>query len=402
MLQFNYECLNRQGETVKGQINAESVAAAAARLKGMDLLVTSLNETGKASKSVFLSNEKKVTIGDLSVFCRQLASMISSGIPITRALYTLSSQTKNISFRNALENIAQDIEGGMNLTESFAAYPRIFSDLFISMIHSGEIGGILDASLLRLSEQLQKDKALRDNIKSATFYPRMVFGFAVVMMIAMLLFLVPIFQSFIPESTEIPGITQFIFNVSHSIKTRWYIWLLVVAAIIGGFTAFTKSSRGKIIWEKIKFKIPAFGPLLHKAVIARFCRTLSTLIEGGIPVVQALESAGPTSGSLLVENAITEVCRKITEGKSISEPLSESGLFPPMVIQMIAVGEETGSISSLLDKVSEFYEDEVATTSKGLTALIEPIMLVFVGLVVGGMLISLYLPIFTAVSSSGS
>ena len=273
-------------------------------------------------------------------------------------MYTLGSQTKNRTLGRALETIAQNVEGGMNLTDAFAAYPGIFPDIFISMIRSGELGGILDDALLRLSVQLQKDKALRDSIKSATFYPRMVMGFALIMMIAMLLFLVPVFQGFIPENTPVPGVTLFIFGVSDSLKTRWYIWLLVVAAIIGGFVAFTKSKGSKIIWEKTKFKLPAFGRLLHMSVIARFSRTLATLIECGIPVVQALESAGPTSGSLLLANAVVEACRKITEGKNISAPLEDSGLFPPMVIQMIAVGEESGSLSSLLDKVAEFYEDE--------------------------------------------
>jgi type IV pilus assembly protein PilC len=401
MALYNYECLTRQGETVRGQISSESQAAALARLRNMGLLVTGLVEEQSRKKSSFLSNEKKVTLGDLSIFSRQLASMVKAGIPVTRALYTLSSQTKNRTLGRALETIAQNVEGGMNLTDAFAAYPGIFPDLFVSMIRSGELGGILDDALLRLSVQLQKDKALRDSIKSATFYPRMVMGFAIIMMIAMLLFLVPVFQGFIPENTPVPGVTLFIFNISHSLRTRWYIWLLVIAAIIGGFVAFTKSKGSKIIWEKTKFKLPAFGRLLHMSVIARFSRTLATLIEGGIPVVQALESAGPTSGSLLLANAVVEACRKITEGKNISGPLEDSGLFPPMVIQMIAVGEESGSLSSLLDKVAEFYEDEVATVSKGLTSLIEPIMLIVVGLLVGGMLVSLYLPIFTAVSASG-
>ncbi len=398
MALFNYECLNSQGDIVKGQMDAESAQAAALRLKSMDLMVTSINQARITAKSTFLSSGKKVTTGDLSVFSRQLAAMISAGIPITTALHTMSRQTGNPTFRDILENIAHNVEAGMNLTDAFGAYPKIFSELFISMIHSGEIGGTLDTSLIRLSEQLQKDKALADSIKSATFYPRMVLAFALIMMLAMLVFLVPLFQGFIPAGSEIPGVTKAIFNLSASIRNHWYIWLLAVIAIFIGFYAFTGSKSSKLVWEKIKFKLPAFGPLLHKAVIARFCRTFSTLIEGGIPVVQALESSGPTSGSLMVAQAANEASNRITEGKSISEPLDESGLFPPMVIQMISIGEESGSLSSLLDKVAEFYEEEVATASKGLTALIEPIMLIFVGILVGGMLVSLYLPIFTVIS----
>lgn len=398
MALFKYECLNSQGDVIKGQIEAENSVAAASMLKSMNLMVSTLKETHIARKSSFLSNDKKVTIGDLSIFCKQLAAMINAGIPITTSLFTLSEQSKNNTFRNVLETIGRSVEGGMNLTDAFSAHPKIFPKLFISMIHAGEVGGNLDTSLIMLSEQLRKDKELQDNIKAATFYPRLVLGFAVLLMIAMLLFLVPIFQSFIPADAQVPGITSFVFNVSVSLRNRWYIWAMVVAVLIAGFMVFTKTSRSQLIWENIKFKLPAFGQLLHKSVIARFCRTLSTLIEGGIPIVQALESAGPTSGSLLVSRAVTEASNKVAEGRGISGPLNDSGLFPPMVIQMIAVGEESGALSSLLEKVAQFYEDDVSSISKKLTSLIEPIMLVVVGLLVGGMLITLYLPIFTVIS----
>jgi type IV pilus assembly protein PilC len=398
---FNYECLTKQGDAVKGQINADHLSAALARLKSMDLMIVDLREVHTSSINSFLSNEKKVKTSDLTMFSRQLSAMLKAGIPITRALHTLSRQTGNPTFRNALENISRNVEGGMNLTEAFSAYPKIFSDLFISMIRAGELGGILDDSLLRLSDQLQKDKTLQDNIRAATFYPRMVLGFAVLLLTGMLLFLVPVFQKYIPASAEIPAITAFIFAASYSLRNFWYIWLLVIIAIVAGFIAFTKSNSSKRIWDKIKFKLPAFGPLIHKSVIARFSRTLATLLEGGIPVVQALESAGPTSGSIILADVVTYACRKITEGKNISGPLEESDLFPPMFIHMVAVGEETGSLSSLLEKLAEFYEDEVETSSKGLTALIEPIMMISVGLVVGIMLISLYLPIFSSITMSG-
>jgi type IV pilus assembly protein PilC len=398
---FNYECLSKQGETVKGQINAENSAAALTRLKSMELIITELREVRTSSTGSFFSNEKKVKTSDLTMFSRQLSSMLKAGIPITRALHTLSRQTSNPTFRNALENISKNVEGGMNLTDAFGAYPKIFTNLFISMIRAGELGGILDDSLLRLSDQLQKDKTLQDNIRSATFYPRMVLSFAVLMLTAMLVFLVPMFQKFIPANAKIPALTSIIFGISYSLRNYWYIWILIIISIIAGFITFMKSKRSKYIWDRIKFKLPAFGPLIHKSVIARFSRTLATLLEGGIPVVQALESAGPTSGSVILADVVKDACKKITEGKNISGPLEESGLFPPMFTHMVAVGEETGSLSSLLEKLAEFYEDEVATSSKGLTALIEPIMMISVGIVVGIMLISLYLPIFSTITSAG-
>ena len=397
---YNYECINRMGEVVKGQLNADDTSAASARLKAMNLLVTNLTES-KASSFDAFKFEKKVKIGDLSLFSRQLSAMLKAGIPITRALHTLSSQTVNPTFRAALETIARNVESGMNLTEAFGAYPKIFSPLYIAMLHTGEIGGMLEDSLNRMSEQLQKEKALKDNVKSATFYPKVILAFAALLLVAMLTTLVPIFESYIPKSVKLPLPTVIIFAMSRSIRTRWYIWILCIALIVGGFMWFVRSPLGKGIWEKVRFKIPGFGPLVQKSVVARFTRTLATLLEGGIPVLQALESAGPTSGSTIIAGAVKEAARKIEEGKSIAAPLEECGVFPPMVIHMISVGEETGSLPSLLDKIADFYEEEVAIITKGLTSLIEPIMLIGVGLVIGGMLIALYLPIFTATTSVG-
>ncbi len=400
MAVFNYECLNKQGESVKGQISSENTSAAVDRLRSMGLSVLELKEQRSRSPG-FLSNEKKVTLGELSLFSRQLSAMISAGIPVTRALFTLSKQTSNSTFRDALESIARNVEGGMNLTDAFSAYPRIFPDIYVAMIQSGELGGILEITLARLSEQLQKEKQIKDNVKSATFYPKMLIGFALLLFFGMLIFLVPIFQQYTSDGQTVPGITRMIYKMSESVRSRWYVWILAIGAIAFGIWGFIKSPAGKKIWDRFKFKVPIFGDLIHKSVIARFSRTLSTLLDGGIPVVQAMQSAGPTSGSLLVAEAVKEATHRIEEGKNISAPLEESGVFPPMVIHMIAIGEETGSLPSLLEKIAEFYEDEVSVMTKGLSSLIEPIMLLFVGILAGGMLISLYLPIFNSITSAG-
>lgn len=397
-----YECINKQGEIIKGKISSENFSSAAERLRKMELSIIDLKEldTTRSKDSIF-SSSKKVSIGDLSMFSSQMSAMIGAGIPVTRSLFSIGQQTTNPTFKKALINIARNVESGMSLTDAFSLYPNIFSNLYISMIHSGEVGGMLEESLARLAEQLQKEKMLRDNIKAATFYPRMVAGFAILLFIGMLVLLVPIFKGFMPENIDMPAITRTIFVISDSIRSLWHIWLLVIIIIILSIYVFVKSPSGKRIWDGIKFKIPAFGPIMHKTVLARFSRTLSTLLEGGIPIIQALESAGPTSGSMLLMEAVEKAARKIEEGKNIAEPLEESKLFPPMMIQMIAVGEETGDLSSLLDKVAGFYEEEVSTMTKGLTTIIEPIMLIIVGLIVGVMLISLYLPIFTAITQSG-
>lgn len=401
MAVFRYEAMNKQGETIKGLLSAENSKAGLERLREMGLSVLEIKEQKDSAFSAFIHNEKKVTLSELSVFSRQLSAMISAGIPITRSLYTLSRQATNATFKAALENIAKNVEDGMNITDAFGAYPKIFPDIYLAMIKTGELGGILETTLLRLSAQLQKEKQLRDDIKSATFYPRILMGFAVLMFVAMLVFMVPIFRANIPAGTEIPGVTQMIFSLSDSVRERWYYWLLSILAVVFGIASYLHSNSGKKLWDRIKFKMPIFGDLIQKTVIARFSRTLSTLLEGGIPVIQAMNSAGPTSGSILVAEAVKEAAHRIEEGRSISVPLEASGLFPPMVTQMVAVGEETGALPSLLDKVAEFYEDEVAVMTKGLSSLIEPIMLLFTGLVIGGMMISLYLPIFSSISSAG-
>lgn len=401
MAAFSYECLNKQGQVIKGELNAESVNLAVERLRNMGLSIIDLSEYKPKTKSSFLSNEKPVKVGDLTIFSRQLSSMLSAGIPVTRAITTLSRQSESPTLRKALESIARNIEGGMNLTDAFSAYPKIFNGLYISMLKAGEMGGMLEVTLLRLSEQLQKEKQLKDDIKSATAYPKMIGIFAIVIFIAMLIFMVPIFKGFIPQNVPVPGPTQVIFNLSDSVKTKWYFWLMGLAVVIGGIIAFLKSKTGHDLWENTKLKMPIFGKLILKTVIARFTRTLATLLEGGIPVVQALQSAGPTSGSDIVANTVSLATRRIEEGKSLASTLEESGVFPPMVTHMMAVGEESGSLPSLLDKVAEFYEQEVSTQTKGLQALIQPVALVLIAVVVGGMLISLYLPIFTAVTSTG-
>lgn len=397
---FSYECITRQGELITGKISADTTAAAAERLRASGYAILELEEYNEKNKSSFLFGEKKVKLSEITLFSRQLAAMLNAGIPVTRALYTLSRQAENPTLKSALETISKNVEGGMNLADAFGAFPNIFSNLYVSMIRAGEVGGTLENTLLRLSEQLHKEKQVKDNIKSATSYPKMIGIFALVIFIAMLVFMVPVFQRFISGNTQIPAITQFIFNLSASIRTKWYVWISVTVAVVSFIVLFFKSRTGHDLWESVKLKLPIIGPILLKSVIARFTRTLSTLLEGGIPVVQALESAGPTSGSDVLAEAVRNAAERIEEGKTIASTLEESGIFPPMVTHMIAVGEESGTLPSLLNKVAEFYEEEVDVTTKNLQSLIQPILLVLIGVLVGGMLVALYLPMFTAVTSA--
>lgn len=400
MASFTYDGMNRQGQNVHGEVVADNSSAAMDKLREAGIIVTDIKEKVISEKKK--SGGKKVSIQDVAVFARQMAAMISAGVPVTRALATLAKQTTNPTLAAAIVDISENVESGMPLSDAFAMYPKIFDDLFVAMIATGEVGGILEQSLISLANQLQKNKALKDNIKSAVSYPKNIGIFAIILLIAMLAFMVPIFQKMIPAKTELNGLTQFIFNASTSLRTQWYLWILVAVVLIVALRFIIKSKFAHNFWEKNKLHMPLIGDFITKMVIARFCRTLATLLAGGVTAVEALQSAGPTSGSDLIKDAVDNAISDIEEGKSISDSLDKSGLFPPMVTGMIAIGEEAGTLPELLDKVAEFYEEDVETTSRNLGSIIEPIALIGIGGLVGAMLISLYLPIFTASTSIGS
>ena len=395
---YFYEAIKKTGEAVTGKLEAENEPHVVERLRNMDLMAVDVKEIKPSMFSTSFKIGGKVKLGDLSLFSRQLAAMLNAGIPLTRALFTLSQQVTNKALGSALTEIAGNVEGGLSFSEALKGYPVIFSSLYIHMVEAGETGGTLERTLSRLSQQLQKDKELRDNIRSATFYPIAVLGFALVILFGMLFFLVPIFVGFFPPDVDLPGPTKFIIGISDLLQQYWYILFPMFILLFVGLRAYARSSEGKKRLDRLKFKLPIFGSLIQKSVVASFARTLSTLISTGVPVVQGLDAAGKASGNTLVIQATHDAGLKIQEGSSVAAPLEESGIFPPMVTHMISVGEETGDMTEMLDKVAEFFEEEVATMTKGLTALIEPLMLVVIGVLVGGMLVALYLPIFTVIT----
>ncbi|NLP37975.1 MAG: type II secretion system F family protein, partial [Firmicutes bacterium] len=315
-----------------------------------------------------------------------------------RCLNALGEQAVNAAFGKVLLEVARNVEGGMNFSEALRAYPEVFSALYVDMIKAGEVGGTLERVLQRLSEQLESEKQLRDNVRSAMFYPTIVLVFAVLVVIGMMLFVVPVFLGFYPEGTELPLITLIIIGLSNSLRAYWYLYFLGLGLLFLAVKTYLATEQGKIMLDKIKFHAPLFGSLVQKTVIARFARTLATLLAGGIPILQALETAGPASGSSLIANAVEEAAERIQQGQSIARPLQDSGLFPPMVTLMVAVGEETGDLPGLLNRVADFYEAEVETMSKGLTSLIEPLMLIGVGGIVAVIVIAMYLPMFSVIS----
>ncbi len=402
MAAFTYDGLNRQGQNVHGEVIADNSSQAINKLREAGIIVTEMKEKANNANKMSSKSGGKVTTEDVAVFCRQLAVMLSAGVPITRALATLSKQTENGKFAAAIDNVAKNVEGGMPLSDAFKEYPKIFSPLFIAMIAAGETGGIMEQSLVSLADQMQKEKNLQKNIKSAFSYPRTVGIMAVVILIAMLYFMVPTFKGMMKDGMELNALSQFIFDASDSLIANTGTWILVGAAIAGGVFLIIKSPPAHILWENTKLTMPMFGSFMTKMVVARFCRTFATLLAGGVTAVEAMKSAGPTAGSDKLAKAVETAISDIEEGSPISNALEKSGLFPPMVTGMVAIGEESGALPELLDKVAEFFEEDVENTSRNLRAMIEPLALVFVGVVVGGMLIALYVPMLTASTSMGS
>ena len=395
-MEFTYEALNKQGQSITGKVQAENTTDAYEKLREAGVVVTKLDASAGNVKK---KRSKKVPLADMSMFARQMAAMISAGIPVTQALSSLAGQTTNTTLAAAIKNVADDVEGGMALSDAFSEQKPVFSDLFCSMVAAGEMGGMLDKTLLAMSNQLHKDKKLKDAVKSATTYPKMVGSLAIVILIVMLLFMVPMFKSMTEGANDINPITQMIYNLSDAMRAKWYLFIVGVVALIFIVRAIIKSPPVQAFWENNKMKFPLVGELIEKTVLARFCRIFATLIAGGVTAVKAMETAGPTSGSKLIENAVTKAIEDVENGRTIHESLEESKLFPPMLISMIAIGEEAGTLPTMLDKVAEFYEEDVETISKNLGTVLEPIMLVVLGTVVGTMIVALYLPVFQATTS---
>ncbi|NLN07155.1 MAG: type II secretion system F family protein [Firmicutes bacterium] len=395
---FAYQVLDKGGEVVTGKLEAESDLAAAARLVKLGYTPVEVNEIKTSLWARLFQFQRKAGIGELALFSRQLAAMLSAGIPLTRCLYVLGEQAATPVLGEALPAVARSVEGGMSFSQALRAYREIFSGIYVELVHAGEVGSTLETVLVKLSQQLESEKMLRDNMRAAMFYPFMVLAFAVLLMIAMLLFIVPVFVGFYPDGHELPFLTSFIIALSDSVRAYWYLYFLGGALFVTGLRAYMAGPGGHV-YDRLKFRIPVFGPLVQKIVIARFARTLSALLAGGIPVLQALETAGPAAGSSLVLEAARYARERIREGQSIARPLKESGLFPPMVTLMISVGEETGDVPGLLNRVAEFYEQEVAALSKGLTSLIEPVMIIGVGGIIAVIVIALYLPMFSVIAT---
>jgi type IV pilus assembly protein PilC len=395
---YAFKALDLQGSPQRGELDADDKQAVASQLRQRGLIVVDIEErAGSAEVGDLLARFKKVKSQELTVMTRQLSTMISSGMSMLRAFYVLEDQAENDKLREALTQIRHDVEADISLSEALARHPDIFNELYVSMVAAGESGGILEETLKRVADQLEKDDSLRRQIKSAMTYPILIGSFALLVLIALVAFLVPVFEKVFKDfGGELPVMTQFTVTLSHLITGRWYLLILGVVALVYAFRKWKASDRGREQWDRFKLKIPwRIGEVVQKIALARFSRTYSAMISAGVPMLEAIDITGRTSGNRVVERAMENVYDSVKGGGSISGPMrAEPSAFPLMVTQMVAVGEETGALDSMLSKIADFYEDEVAAALKMLTSILEPLMIVVVGAIVGFIVISMYLPLF--------
>ncbi len=395
-----YKGRNAEGKLVKGRLDAPSESAVVTRMRALGLTPVSITEanagTGLNREISLGAFEKGVGRKDLAVMSRQLSTMVSAGIPLLKALTILSEQTESKPLARVLGVVRTQVESGSSLSEALARQSEVFPPLMVHLIRAGETGGFLDQSLESIARTFEADVKLRATIKSAMTYPVVVFVMAIVAVIAMLVFIVPIFEKMFADlGGELPIPTQVLVVLSRNM-----IWILPVLIVAGvAFALWWRrnkhSDRVRAVVDPIRLKLPVFGDLIKKVSIARFARNFATMTRSGVPVLQALGIVGATSGNWVIENALQTVQDSVRAGKSIAQPLAAQPVFPPMVTQMIAVGEDAGSLEIMLNKIADFYEEEVQTTTEQLTSLIEPIMIGFIGVVIGGMIVALYLPMFT-------
>jgi len=404
MAVFAFKALDLAGVSTRGEIDAETKQAVAAQLRAKGLIVTDIDEQKPASAGDLLANFRKVKPAELTIASRQLATMISSGMSLLRTLYVIEVQTESELLKETWVQVRKDVEAGLSFSDALARHPNVFNDLYVAMVAAGETGGILESTLIRVADQLEKDDALRRQIKAAMVYPSLIGGFALLVLIALVAFLVPVFEDVFKDfGGELPAITQFTVMLSHLVTGRWYLLIAVTAGSIYAFRRWKKSERGRRQWDRAKLKAPMkIGGIVQKVALARFSRTFSSLSAAGVPMLQAIDITGRTSGNKVIEEAMVEVRESVMGGGSLVEPMTRSPeAFPVLVTQMIGVGEETGAIETMLSKVADFYEDEVAAAVKALTSILEPVMIIVVGLIVGFVVISTYLPMFKVYDSIG-
>lgn len=399
---FVWEGTTRRGEIKKGELEAIDEANARGMLRRQGYRSINIKAKPKGLEEYLPFLKQKITEKNVVVFARIFATMINAGLPLIQCLELLAQQEQNKTFAKVIAAIKEDIEGGSTLSDALKKYPNIFDNLFVNLVAAGESGGILDVILQRLSSYMEKAMKLKSKVKGAMTYPASVLVISVGVVALLLLKVIPVFQKmFEGMGGELPGPTQFLVNASAFAQQYFLVMLGAVGLAIFAFNRFVATERGRYLFDKTVLKSPVFGDLLKKVAVAKFTRTMSTMMSSGVPILEGLAIVSKTAGNVIIERALMETRRSIAEGKTIAEPLAETDIFPAMVVQMIAVGEATGALDTMLAKIADFYDDEVDTAVDAMTALLEPFMMVFLGGVVGGMIIAMYLPIFKMASVVG-
>ncbi len=403
MSTFAYVGRTRQGTVKKGELTAKTRDEAVDQLRKQNVVVTSLEEkAGKGGKFKF-SLGSGLTDKDLVVFTRQFGTMINAGLPLIQCLDILATQSENKVLRETVGEVKISVEGGSTFSDALRKHPKVFDDLYVNMIHAGEVGGLLDTILTRLAKHIEKAMKLKGQIKSAMVYPIAIMGVAVIVIGVLMVWVIPIFAKMFSEMSGgrvgLPGPTQIVIDVSNFFQSYIIHIVIAIVAAIYGIKRYYKTTKGRIVIDRLLLKVPVLGDIIRKASVAKFTRTLGTLITSGVPLLEGLSICARTSGNKVIEEALLGARISISSGKTISEPLAKSQVFPKMVTHMIAVGESTGALDAMLGKIADFYEDEVDQAVAAMTSLLEPMMMVFLGTVIGFIVIAMYLPIFTMASA---
>jgi type IV pilus assembly protein PilC len=393
---FSYKAVDGAGLPSEGTIQGVSHSAAMEELKNRGLQVMRLDEKKSGMNIELRLMPKRVKAAELTIMTRQLATMVSSGMTLLRAFYVLEDQVENDKFKEVLGSVREDIESGLNFSDALDKHPKVFGPLYVAMIRAGEAGGVLEQSLDRTADQLEKDDDLRRQVKGAMAYPAVVLTFALGTLLALIAFIVPVFVDIFKDfGGKLPLITQVTVNLSSLVTGYWYALIIGAVGSVVGFRKWKKSSWGRPQWDKFRLRLPVnIGKTVQKIALARWSRTFSALYSAGVPIMQAIEVTGKTAGNTVVERAMDDVIASVKSGGSIAAPLREAPIFPGMVSQMIAVGEETGNLDTMLTKVADFYEAEVAAAIKAMTSILEPVMIVLVGAIVGFIVVAMYMPMF--------
>jgi type IV pilus assembly protein PilC len=395
MSTYVFKAMDTAGVKAKGEVDADSKQAVSDQLKSRGLIVLDIADK-HASREINLTFFESVKAPELAVFSRQLATMISSGMSILRALYVLEEQTESKMLKETIVAVRKDVEAGLSLSDAMARHPKVFSTLFVAMTQAGEAGGVLEGALLRVADQLEKDASLRRQIKSAMVYPILVVVVAVGIMLALCAFLIPVFINVFKEfGGELPAITKVSVLASEIVTGYYWAMVLVTGVVVFTFVKWKKTSWGRKQWDHFRLHIPMkIGTIVQEVAVARWSRTLASLTSAGVPLLLALDITGRTGGNVAIEEAMDGVIASVKRGGTIAAPLAQAPIFPMMVTHMVGVGEETGALDAMLDKVAEFYEDRVDASVKALTSIMEPIMIIVIGSLVGFIVVSMYLPLF--------